>query len=618
MKIRHLCLLLPIILAIMIVWITPGLTAANLNGHDNSGAHIPDSPRATSTWARTYGGSGNDSANSIVKTNDGGYIVAGSTNSFGAGSNDALVIKIDAVGAVKWQKANGSGGFDGAAQVITTTDGGYALVGCIVDCFGHPNNNVWVFKLDASGSVIWDKSIGGSSGDNASSIVETSDSGYIVAGFSYSFNSGCYCAWVFKLDSSGNFVWQKYFTGESGDQFLRIIATPDDNFLLIGQTYLSTSHTYAGWIMKIDGAGSVVWQNRYGGSNLDGLSMAVPTGDGGYVVAGTSWSFGLGNTDGWVFKIDGSGNVIWQRVIGGSGFDGLGPIVRSPAGGYVLAGTTTSFGAGGNDAWVLKIDDGGNIVWQKTYGGSGDDGASDVVNADDGGYVVVGSTSSFGDGGSDMWILKLDSEGNIGNIGGCGLVADSAANVISPTFTVLTTTYAITNSNATSGNSGATVNQTTAQVKSQCALFNNYLPAVVKGITSTVQTCDVGQCQSNPVPFGQSYITNDLSIKVTAYERPSNRLSAPPGYDPIAMELSATCLLPQASRCYVAPNNFEATGLSGIIYNEYLGTQGSLPSAYFFGGNTVSGWVGFIVPNGETGVLLIYYAPPAQVFFAVQ
>jgi hypothetical protein len=218
-----------------------------------------------------------------------------------------------------------------------------------------------------------------------------------------------------KLDGSGNVVWQKTYGGTGQDGASAIAPTSDGGYVVAGSTN-SFGASDDVWVLKLDGQGNVVWQKTYGGTSFDAASAIVPTSDGGYVVTAEAVSFwvsGAGASDVWVLKLDGSGNVVWQKAYGGTGIDAARAIAPTSDGGYVVAGVTSSFGAGDFDVWVLKLDGQGNVVWQKTYGGAGRDGASAIAPTSDGGYVVAGSTNSFGAGASDVWVLKLDGSGNV-------------------------------------------------------------------------------------------------------------------------------------------------------------------------------------------------------------
>jgi predicted secreted protein len=391
-------------------------------------------------WAQTYGGAGNDVAVSTKQTADGGYIVAGYTGSFGAGGNDFWVSKLDASGTVTWQKTYGGAGNDCCAlSTQQTADGGY-IVAASTDSFGAGGLDVWVLKLDASGNVTWQKTYGGAGIDGANAIQQTTDGGYIVAGLTRSFGAGLDDVWVLKLDALGAVTWQKTYGGTADDVAYSIQQTTDGGYIVAGRTSSSGAGGMDVWVLKLDALGAVTWQKAYGGAGNDVAGSIKQTSDGGYIVAGWTTSFGAGGMDIWVLKLDALGNVTWQKAYGGAGNDSASStdaIQQTSDGGYIVAGTT-SFGAGSGDVWVLKLDASGTITWQKTYGGASSDGAYAVQQTSDGGYIVAGYTASFGAGGNDVWVLKLDASGNIPT---CGPQGTSSATVtvtgVAPVVTVV-------------------------------------------------------------------------------------------------------------------------------------------------------------------------------------
>jgi hypothetical protein len=286
------------------------------------------------TWARAYGGIDDDEAYSVQQTSDGGYLVTGYTDSFGAG-------------------------------------------------FG---SNIWVLKLVASGNVSWQKTYGGADDDDARSIQQTSDGGFVVAGYAESFGAGGYDFWILKLDASGNVTWQKTYGGGSKDVAESIQQTLDGGYVVAGYTESFGAGWSDVWVLKLDASGTVQWQKTYGGSSIDRAYSIQQTSDGGFVVAGHTWSFGAGLNDFWVLKLDASGNVSWQKAYGGVSNDEVFSVQQTTDGGFVVAGHTWSFGASLNDFWVLKLDASGSVAWQKTYGDANSDEAYAVQQTSDGGF----------------------------------------------------------------------------------------------------------------------------------------------------------------------------------------------------------------------------------------
>ena len=392
------------------------------------------------TWVRTYGGSGIEQGYSVHQTSDGGFIVAGSTNSSGAGGSDAWLIRLDPSGQVIWQKAYGTVGEEFAVGAQQTSDGGFVVSG-----FTGPvgfAGNAWIFKTDATGNVQWQNMYGGF-GCCLLPMQQTSDNGFIVAGFTD--NSGMGDVQVLRLNSTGAVMWARTYGNPTAfDAAFSLQTMPDGGFVVAGITNgYAVNGLIAGdfWVFKIDATGDIVWQHAYGGSGADYAISMAKTSDNGLIVAGWTNSFGAGGNDAWLLRLDNSGGVIWQKAYGGTGDDMASTVEQTSDGGFIVAGSTNSSGAGGQDAWLFKLNPKGNIVWQKTYGGPADDHAISAQQTTDGGFVVAATTSSFGNGNSDIWILKLKQDGSISKAcDNSRIMEDSNATVTNTDATVTTTT----------------------------------------------------------------------------------------------------------------------------------------------------------------------------------
>jgi hypothetical protein len=414
-------------------------------------------------WVKSYGGADHDGAWSIQETADGGYIVAGETSSFGAGSYDAWVLKLDPNGAVQWQKSYGGTDGDGAFSIQETSGGGYIVAGPTWSS-GAGDADFWVLKLDSSGAVRWQKSYGGAGGDLPYSVQETSDGGYIMAGETSSFGAGDVDFWVLKLGSNGDVQWQKSYGGAKDDGAFSIQETSGGGYVAAGVTASFGAGDYDCWVLKLGSNGDVQWQRRYGGTNDDFAWFAQETADGGYIVAGDTWSFGAGSRDFWVLKLDPNGDVQWQRSYGGIDYDAIYSIQETADSGYIVAGETSSFGVGG-DCWVLKLSSSGDVQWQKSYGGADDDVAWYSQETSDGGYIVAGETSSFGAGEMDFWVLKLDPNGDIT---GCSAIADSDAFIGDTSVTGVTTEASVTDTAVEAASTDIAPIDTDCTIRTQC------------------------------------------------------------------------------------------------------------------------------------------------------
>jgi uncharacterized delta-60 repeat protein len=398
---------------------------------------LVESNAMINSMIRAIGGTNGDAVFFIQQTSDGGYIVAGWTTSFGAGNRDFLIIKLNSSGNIQWSRAIGGTNYDRALSIQQTSDGGYIVAGNTYS-FGAGNSDFLIIKLDSSGNIQWSRAIGGTNNDVAYSIQQTSDGGYIVAGWTASFGAGGDVL-IIKLDSSGNIQWSRAIGGTNNDGAESIQQTSDGGYIVAGYTYSFGAGNYDALIVKLNSSGNIQWSRAIGGTNEDQALSIQQTSDGGYIVAGVTNSFGAGNYDFLIIKLDSSGNIQWSRAIGGTNNDVAFSIQQTSDGGYIVAGHAFGFGAGGYDSLIIKLDSSGNIQWSRAIGGTNNDETLSIQQTSDGGYIVAGNTLSFGAGDWDVLIIKLDSSGNIS---GCGNVLNVSPtnNSISPTNTSISPT----------------------------------------------------------------------------------------------------------------------------------------------------------------------------------
>ncbi len=371
---------------------------------------------------KTYGGTGEDKASSVQQTEDGGYIVTGSTSSYGAGDKDIWILKLDVSGNVEWQKTFGGSGVDEASAVLQTAEGGFIVAGH-TSSFGAGKNDAWILKLDKDGNVQWQKTYGGAEDDEAYSIQQTSDSGYIVAGSTASFGVEKMDAWILKLGADGQIEWQKTFGGSEDDSAHDVQQLSDGSYIFAGTTASFGAGKKDVWVLKLGTDGKPEWQKTFGTKEDEEAYLIRQTSDEGYIIGG--WTKTYGDVDAWIVKIDSVGIVKWQKAYGADKEDRIYSVRQTGDGKYIAAGSTDSFGAGKKDAWILRLDGNGNILWQKIFGGNEDDEAVSAEPTLDGGFILAGWTSSYGAGSGDAWGMKLDS---IGNVPDCQLFGVSFAS----------------------------------------------------------------------------------------------------------------------------------------------------------------------------------------------
>ena len=434
------------------------------------GGHYSFSQAPAIEWQNTIGGSGTDLMRSIQQTADGGYILGGYSDSgisgdkteASQGSLDYWVVKLDSSGIIGWQNVIGGSSTEYLNCIKQTSDGGYILGGYSSSGISGDKTEAnmgiyedyWVVKLNSSGIIEWQNTIGGSSGDYLLSIQQTFDGGYILGGYSNSGISGdkaeslygIYDYWIVKLNSSGNIQWQNTIGGSEFDYLYSIQQTADGGYILGGysDSGISGDKTEAShggfdcWVVKLNSNGKIKWQNTIGGNDEDGMFSIQQTTDGGYVLGGYSYSgisgdkteASLGYADYWVVKLNNMGTIEWQNSIGGNNFDFLRSIKQTTDGGYILGGSSysgisgdkTEASIGDFDYWVVKLGSSGIVEWENTIGGNniaggfGDDELYAIEETTDGGYIIGGYSDSgiSGDktesslGGNDFWVVKLE------------------------------------------------------------------------------------------------------------------------------------------------------------------------------------------------------------------
>lgn len=374
------------------------------------------SAQAVTGWSKTYGGAkaeGHNGAQTydkiypvVIPTSDGGFLLAGDTSSYGAGSNDAYLVKTDANGEMQWQRTYGGPLNESACVVCPTNDGGYALA-CITNSYGAGGHDAWLLKTDADGNLQWNKTYGGTNEDGAYIVVQTADEGYFIVGYTKSFGAGNEDAWLIKTDSAGNMLWNKTYGGTSLDGVGGLILTADGGYMLVG--YTASFGGFKGWLIKTDTSGNMLWNKTYSVASMCWFDLGIQTADGGYAIAGKTFPTAYG--DAWLVKTDSDGNMLWNKTYGGTGDDQGFCVMQMDDGGYLVQGMTASFGAGGVDGWLFRTDSSGNMLWNKTYGGAGTEFMDEIMQTSDGGYIMAGFTDSFGAGSTDLWLIKTDELG---------------------------------------------------------------------------------------------------------------------------------------------------------------------------------------------------------------
>ena len=260
--------------------------------------------------------------------------------------------------------------------------------------------------------TLWTRTFGGSLPDKCYSVLQTPDGGYILGGYTRSYGAGLSDSWLIQTNANGDYLWSNTFGGSNTDICRSVQQTLDGGYILGGYTN-SFGTGFSGFrMMKTDNLGDSLWSRTFGGADYEKCHSIQQSTDSGYILGGTTESFGAGGVDFWLVKTNASGDTLWTRTFGGSSDDHCYSIQQTTDGGYILGGYTESYGAGSADFWLVKTDAGGTEEWSYTYGGSGGEECNSVQQTEDGGYVLGGMTESYGEGGYDFWLVKTDANGD--------------------------------------------------------------------------------------------------------------------------------------------------------------------------------------------------------------
>lgn len=393
-------------------------------------------------WQKCYGGTEHDVCNSLIATQDGGFVIVGSTNSTNGditgnhGKFDAIVIKCDSLGKIEWQKCYGGSNNDFGLNIISTIDKGYLFsVSTNSTEMGMSHNgdfDEWIVKLDSSGKIMWADAYNAENLDILNSLAQTSDGIYYMAGFTASnFNNhnGDDDVWVVKCNSNGLSIWNKCFGGSKKDRAISILATDDGGSIFLATT-ASNDFDVEGnhgledlWLVKLNSDGDIEWKKCFGGTGSDSATSLICDKEGGYVLTGVVHSNDgdVQNTGSpaWIVKLDKNGIIKWQTGFGKAENDYINSIVQTDDNGFLIAGTNKQSTGNLNDCWIVKFNNSGILEWEKSIGGSNSEDAFKVIKTTDKNYIFAGSTASNdGDisgnhGTDDAWVIKLSPTGSV-------------------------------------------------------------------------------------------------------------------------------------------------------------------------------------------------------------
>jgi hypothetical protein len=362
-------------------------------------------------WTRTFGGANAEEGHSVQQTTDGGFIIAGQTGPSG-GSSDVYLVKTDATGNQLWTRTFGLAyTYDMGYAVRQTVDGGYIIAGKTSDPLAPILvHDVYLIKTNNSGIQEWTRSIGGNDDECGYSLQQTSDGGYVIAGYTKSYGAGQADVYLIKTDASGITLWTQTYGGSSNDYGYCVQQTSDGGYIIAGQTYSYGLGESDMWLIKTDASGNQLWAQHYGGLEPEIGRSVQQTTDGGYILAGSTKSYGGGAYDVFLVKTNDLGAQEWTQAFGGSNYDMGYGVQQTQDGGYIVAGDSASYGTGICDAYVIKTNASGSLLWSQTFGGGDSEYGRSVQQTSDDGYIIAGYTNSYGSGDFDVYLIRLAPE----------------------------------------------------------------------------------------------------------------------------------------------------------------------------------------------------------------
>ena len=366
-------------------------------------------------FERTYGGIDADHGSSAMQTDDNGYIITGYTESFGdSTSSNVYLIKTNENGDTLWTKTFGNTKSDGGSEVFITNDSGYIIIGnTSITGITHDTCSIYIIKTDINGNALWTKTVN-SLYNACVAAHQTNDNGFIITGYIRdNYWADSTDVYLVKINENGDTTWTKtYFKKNTNDYGVSVLQTNDNGFMILGETINSYEETEDIVLINTDINGDTLWTRTYGGTDTDYGRSIVETNDNGYIICGSTYSFGSGGYDVYIIKIDSTGNQQWYKTYGGIYNDAGESIYKTNDDGYIITGYSSNNDfSSGADLYLIKIDEAGDTLWTRTYGGSQSDRGNSVRQTSDNGYIICGYTYSFGNGNSDVYLIKTNANG---------------------------------------------------------------------------------------------------------------------------------------------------------------------------------------------------------------
>jgi len=385
------------------------------------------------SFQKTFGGASFDSGTDITATADGGYALTGFFGNLSTGYAEVFLIKTNENGDTSWTRTyGGHAGDDGGRSLAQTRDHGYVVCGFSASF----NDQVYLIKTDSVGDTMWTKTYGDLDTQEGECVLQTNDDGFLISGESFGGTPGIL---LIKTDSQGDTLWVRTGLGSGpANRAYSIQQTVDSGFIICGYTTGAATGSSDVYLIRTNAAGDTLWTHTYGGIGNEQGRAVKQTSDGGFIVAAKSNSFGIGNDDIYLVKTDSSGNVEWSRIYGGPLNESAYSVEESDDGNFLVAGQSNSFNAGDNDMYLLQVDSMGILLWSKRYGGADEDAVRSMCKSNGGAYGLCGYSASFNSGNYAAYFVTTNINGNSAcNENDPATTTDTAVTIIGSAFNLI-------------------------------------------------------------------------------------------------------------------------------------------------------------------------------------
>lgn len=395
-----------------------------------SGLGLANSVWAQITFERSYGGQFYDMGNVVIETPDHNFLVFGTTRSVSNDTTDAYLLRLDENGDTLWTNIYGGKLWDSGIAIAASSDEGYVLA-LASNSINPENYDVHLVKIQENGDTLWTRTYGGPDTDYVHAMQSTSDDGYVVLAHTLSYGMGSLDFYLLKFDVNGDTLWTRTY-GDTGSEWGGFVQeTTDQGYILTGDTHSFQDPNGDIYLIKTDSFGDTLWTRTYGGPEYDRAYHVLQMPDGGYLLSGKTESFGNADQNGYLLRTNSAGDTLWTKVFGGSQTCSLSWCERTSDGNYVAVGSIRGIGVATVDAYLIKFDSDGNILWTRNFGGPEHDLANCVKETQDGGLIIVGGTESFTVGqDDDVYIIKTNDAGNFTSVRGTRSTLPPSSNAL--------------------------------------------------------------------------------------------------------------------------------------------------------------------------------------------